>query len=83
MSTLNYSNALCLGIYNARSLQQQSPCRHLANFRHNIMIPGQPVFDLTPYNFVLIQEAANTNVTVFGLTLAAVDAFVSTITLEH
>ena len=55
-----------MGIYNSRSLQQQSTGRHVANPRHIILIPGQPVFEVTPYKYVLFGEAANTNFIVFG-----------------
>jgi hypothetical protein len=37
-----------LDFFGASSLKQQSPGRHVVPFRHIIMIPSQPVFDLTP-----------------------------------
>jgi hypothetical protein len=36
---------------------------------HINMTPNQPVFNLTPKYYLLSREAADTNFTVFGLTL--------------
>ena len=37
-----------LDFYSASSLIQQSVCRHVAPLGHIILIPNQPVFNLTP-----------------------------------
>jgi hypothetical protein len=37
-----------LDFYRASSLKQQSTDRHVAPFRHIILIPSQPVFALSP-----------------------------------
>jgi len=44
--------------------------------RHIILIPSQPVFALTPQYYVLSGEAANTNLTVFGLTQLWLEAII-------
>ena len=36
------------GFYSAKSLRQQSADRHVAPLGHIIVIPGQPVFALSP-----------------------------------
>ena len=64
MSALNHSNTLSRIFIK----QQQFPGKHVAQLRHIILIPSQPVFDLTPYNYALFGEASNTNYIVFGLT---------------
>ena len=37
-----------LDFYSASSLKQQSAGRHVTPLRHNILIPSQPVFALSP-----------------------------------
>ena len=46
-SALYQTNMLSL-IFSASSLKQQSAGRHVAPLEHIILIPGQPVFALSP-----------------------------------
>ena len=55
-----------LDLFSASLLKQQSAGRHVEPLGHNILIPSQPVFALTPERCVLSGEATNTNVKVFG-----------------
>jgi hypothetical protein len=51
-----------MDFYSNSSLKYgQSAGRHVAPLGHNILIPSQPVFGLTPYYCVLSGEATNTN----------------------
>jgi hypothetical protein len=57
-----------LDYFNTNALKQQSAERYFVPLGHIILIPGQPVFALSPYRFVLSGEATNTIFIVFGLT---------------
>jgi hypothetical protein len=48
-----------LDFYSASSLKQQSANRHVAPLGHVVLIPCQPVFDLSPWWCVLSGEATN------------------------
>jgi hypothetical protein len=56
-----------LDFYSA-SLKQQSADRNVAQLRHIILIPSQPVFAFSPSCCVLSGEAININFKTFGLT---------------
>ena len=45
---MRYAQHAELDFYSASSLKQQSAGRHVAPLGHIILIPSQPVFDLTP-----------------------------------
>jgi hypothetical protein len=62
-----------LDFYSASPLKQQSLDRHVAPFRHIILIPSQPVFALSPKCCVVSGEAANINFIVFGLTWSGLE----------
>ena len=63
-----------LDFYSASWLKQRSSDRHVAPLGHIILIPGQPVFALSPECCVLSGEATNTNFLVFGLTLSGLES---------
>ena len=65
---LNETNTLSWIFFSANALKQQSAERYFAPLGHIILIPGQPVFALSPYRCVLSREATNTNFIVFDLT---------------
>jgi len=50
-----------LDFYSTRSLKQQSAGKHVALLGHIILIPSQPVFDLSPKCCVLCGESTNTD----------------------
>ena len=64
----NKLHVVYLDIYSASSLKQQSAGRYVAPLGHIILIPSQPVFDLSTKCCILSGEATNTNFIVFGLT---------------
>jgi hypothetical protein len=61
----------------------QSTDIHVAPLWFIILIPIQPVFALTPYCCVLSAEAANTNLTVYGLTRRGLPLTVYSTRGEH
>jgi len=61
MSALNYTHTIGWIFMK----QQQFPGEQVAQLRHIIRIPSQPVFDLIPYNYALFGEVAYTNVIAF------------------
>jgi hypothetical protein len=55
MAYLPVSGNMCL-----KKMKQYSTCRHVAPFRHIILIPSPPYFALAPQYWVRTIEAANT-----------------------
>ena len=72
-----------VGFYSASSLKQNSTGRHIALLRHIILVPSQPVFALTPYCYVLSEEATNTNFKVVGLTCPGLEPTIYCTRGEH
>ena len=62
-----------LDFYSASWLKQQYTDKHVCPLWHIILIQSQPVFALTPYNYMLSREAAHTNIIVFDLTRRGLD----------
>ena len=56
-----------LNFYSASSLEQQTTGKYVVSLGHFILIPGQPVFALSPEYCVLSCEATYTNFIIFGL----------------
>jgi hypothetical protein len=54
-------------------LKQQFVGRYVAPLEHIILIPNQPIFALSPYFCVPIEEATNTNFIVFGLSRSGLE----------
>jgi hypothetical protein len=69
--------------YSASSLKQQSADRHVTPFGHIILIPRQPVFDLSPLCHVLSGEESNTNSIVYGLTRLGLKPYIYHTQGEH
>jgi hypothetical protein len=82
MTTLYKTNMLSwisivLGHWN------KSTERHVSHIGHIFRIPSQPVFDLIPKQYVIIEETTKTNVIVYGLTRPGVQSTIYRTHCKH